>query len=273
LSRKESGSTKRLNKKVAKALTLTIAAAAVVPLLPSTFTKAEVSRDINTADTVDSSVELPPVDAANENSVKQEQQGEQPEVQAPAEEVEVPIEEVEVPTEVAEAPAEPVVVVQPEVAALNLVQSAESIIELHIALSSVGLALNLTGYQALSPEDQAQVAAVLLKNKSGEAFADSGAIQQALNKAVAAQRDVAALREAIQAVNSAKSAEQLKSALEVPYLGLILLNYRDLSDEGKLAAADAVLQAAPAGGFVNRTDIQKAFNTAVAGVLAAEMEE
>jgi len=266
LSKNESGSTKRLNKRVAKALTLTIAAAAVVPLLPSTFTKAEVSRDVNAADTVDSSVELQPVDATNENPVNQEPKGEQPEVQVPTEEVEIPTEEVE-------APAESEVVVQPGVAALKSVQTAESIIELHIALSAVELALNLTGYQALSPEDQAQVAAVLLKANSGEAFADSGALQQALNKAVAAQRDIAALRDAIAAVNSAKSAEQLKSALEVPYLGLVLLNYRDLSDEGKFAAADAVLQAAPAGGFVNRTDIQKALNTAIAAVLEAGTQE
>jgi len=269
LSKKESGSTKRLNKRVAKALTLTIAAAAVVPLLPSTFTKAEVSQDVHAADTVDSSVELQPVDTTNENLVNQEPELEQPEVQAPTEEVE----EVEVPTEEVEAPAEPEVVVQPGVTALKSVQTAESIIELHIALSAVELALNLTGYQALSPEDQAQVAAVLLKSNSGEAFADSGTIQQALNKAVAAQRDISAFRDAIALVNSANSAEQLKSALEVPYLGLVLLNYRDLSDEGKLAAADAVLQAAPAGGYVNRTDIQKALNTAIASVGEAGLQE
>jgi hypothetical protein len=257
LSKKESGSIKSLNKRIAKALTLTIAAATVVPLLPANFTTAQVSRDVHAVDAADISAQLPPVDAAN--PVNQEPEGEQTPVQEPTEEVEVPTESEDV--------------VQPEVAALNPVQTAETVTELQNALAAVELALNLTGYQALSAEDQAQVAAVLLGSNSDEAFADSGAIQQALNKAVAAQRDIAALRDAIASVNSAESAEQLKSALEVPYLGLVLLNYRNLSDDAKLAAATAVLQAAPTGGFVNRTDIQKTFNTAIAGVLEAETQE
>ncbi|MBJ6360067.1 hypothetical protein ACFOQM_01875 [Paenibacillus sp. GCM10012307] len=258
MSKKESSSTKKLNKRIARALTLTIAAAAVVPLLPSNLTTAEVSRDVKAAD----EIEVQSVDAAD--PINQEPEEKQPEVQVPI---------VEAPTEEKEEPAKSEVVVQPEVAALNPAQTAKSVAELQTALTAVELALNLTGYQSLSPEDQAEVAAVLLNSNSGEAFGDSGAIQQALNKAVAAQRDIAALRDAITAVNSAQSAEQLKRALEVPYLGLVLLNYRNLSEEGKLATAAAVLQAVPAGGFVSRTDIQKSFNTAIAAVLEAGTQE
>jgi hypothetical protein len=167
---------------------------------------------------------------------------------------------------------EPAAVVQPEVSALDSVQNAGSVTELQTALTAVELALNLTGYNALSAADQEQAAEALLNGASGEGFTDSAAVQQALNQAVAAQRDVAALRDAITAVNSADSAVQLQSALEVPYLGLVMLNYRQLSAEGKLAAAGAMLQAVPAAGFANRADIQQAFNAAIAAALQAEAE-
>ncbi|WP_141501542.1 hypothetical protein [Paenibacillus luteus] len=248
MSKKESSSKKKLSKTVAKALTLTIAAATVVPLLPANFTTAEVSQDVSVADTV----YIQPIDTAN------------PVIEAPEESplVDGPTEEIE----------EPAIVVQTEVTALESLQNAVSAAELQVTLTAVELALNLTGYHSLSPEDQAQVAEVLFTMNSSAAFTDSGVIQQVLNKAVAAQRDTAVLRDAITAVNTADSAVRLQSALEVPYLGLVMLNYRKLSAEGKLAAADSVLQAVPANGFLNRTEIQKAFNIAIAAVLEAETE-
>ncbi|WP_139999677.1 hypothetical protein [Paenibacillus paridis] len=248
MSKNGSGSNKKLSKTVAKALTLTIAAATVVPLLPANFTTAEVSQDVSVADTV----YIQPTDTAS------------PAIEAAEESPRV-----DVPTVEIDAPA---IVVQTEVTAVDSIQNAVSAEELQVALTAVELALNLTGYHELSPVDQAQVAEVLFSIHSNVAFTDSGVIQQALNKAVAAQRDISVLRDAITAVNTATSAVQMKNALEVPYLGLVMLNYRNLSAEGKLAAADLVLQAVPAEGFLNRTDIQKTFNGAIASVLEAATE-
>ncbi|WP_053375044.1 hypothetical protein [Paenibacillus sp. FJAT-27812] len=161
------------------------------------------------------------------------------------------------------------VYVQPFVQALEAVRVADSAATLQQALSAVELALNLTGYNELSPLDQEAVAQALL---SAGNYADTAELQDALNKAVAVQRDAVALRNAVAAVNSADSAAQIQSALEAPYLGLILINYRKLNADGKLAAAETVREAVPAGGYNGRTDIQKAFNEAIASVFEAQAQ-
>ncbi len=234
---------KKARKSVAKALTLTLAAAAVVPLLPAHFTKAEITQEAHAPAAPDTALEA----ASDEQASDEQAAVAEP---APA----APIEE------------EREAVAQPEVNGLNQIQNAATAEELQNALPAVELALNLTAYQTLGAEDQAQVAAALLNDAAEQPLTDSNVIQQLLNKAVAAQRDAAALRDAFGAVNSGADAAELKAALESPYLGLVLLNYRNLSEEGRLAAAAELLKLKPAGGFESRAELQKAFNAAIASV-------
>lgn len=148
--------------------------------------------------------------------------------------------------------------------ALDKLNSASTASELQSTLEAVELALNLTAYNALSEPDRTAAAEALLD--SGVPLADSAAVQEALNRAVAAQRDAAVLREALAAVNASGDAAQLQNALQSPYLGLVMLHYRKLSPEQKLSVAEAVLDAAPAGGFQDRAALQQALNAAVASL-------
>ncbi|TXK70854.1 hypothetical protein [Paenibacillus sp. N3.4] len=214
-------------------MTATMAASTVVAILPADFTKADMSQGGSVTDAVYNQPDVPSTSVTD----------------AVYKPIVLPV---------------PVIAI-PSVQALEAVQNAKSAVELKTALTAAGLALNLTSFNALSQEDQVAAAEALL-SQSTEGYTDTAAVQQALNKVVAVQRDVAALRNAVAAVNSAGSASQMQSALETPYLGLVMMNYRKLNAEGKLAAAEAVRKAIPTGGFVSRTDIQKAFNTAIASV-------
>jgi len=149
----------------------------------------------------------------------------------------------------------------PVVQALDKLNSASTASELQSTLEAAELALNLTAYNALSEQDRAAAAEALLS--SGVPLADSAAVQEALNRAVAAQRDAAVLRDALVAVNSSGDSTQLQRALESPYLGLVMLHYRKLTPEQKQAVAEAVRAEAPAGGFPSRAALQQALNNAI----------
>ena len=70
--------------------------------------------------------------------------------------------------------------------------------------------------------------------------------------------------EKVNAVSAAADQIAMRQAVEDPLFGLILFQYNGLSDEGKNAVADALLEQKKLSGFVTKSEIQTALNKAVA---------
>lgn len=148
-------------------------------------------------------------------------------------------------------------------AAVAAVNGAADAAATRSALEAANLGLILTSYNALSGAGKDAVAASVLAARPGGGYADKAAIQTALNDAVTARADAESLTTAVANVNGAADGAAIRTALESPYLGLILTSYSALSDAGKNSVANAVLAARPGGGYGSQADIQSALNSAV----------
>ncbi|WP_139999673.1 immunoglobulin-like domain-containing protein [Paenibacillus paridis] len=160
-----------------------------------------------------------------------------------------------------------------EASAIAVVNTAATAADMQIALAQVDLALNLTGYDSLSPTGKEVVAQKMIDLRTANgSFGSQPLIQQELNNFVANQQNVEILYNAIQAVNTAASASALRTALEDPALGLILTTYNNLSTpDGKLGAAQLLLDYRTAhGSFADQGSIQNQFNVAVQATLDNE---
>ncbi|WP_338325839.1 immunoglobulin-like domain-containing protein, partial [Paenibacillus luteus] len=160
-----------------------------------------------------------------------------------------------------------------EASAIAVVNTAATAADMQIALAQVDLALNLTGYDILSPTGKEVVAQKMIDFRTANgSFGSQPSIQQELNTFVANQQNVEILFNAIQAVNTAASASALRTALEDPALGLILTTYNNLSTpDGKLGAAQLLLDYRTVhGSFADQATIQNQFNVAVQATLDNE---
>ncbi|WP_281889288.1 hypothetical protein [Paenibacillus sp. YYML68] len=241
-------------KSVAKVLTATMAASTIVTVVSAASLGTDFLQDAGqTETTVTDSVYEEKAEPTVTESVY-EVQVEQPPVTPPVVAPPVVVAPVQAPVAGVEA-------------ALQLLSQAADASSMKAVLGAPELALNLSLLEELAAEDQTAVAAELVKLNIAGQFGSTLELQTALDAAVAAQRDVAALRNAIAAVSQAADAASMKEALESPYLGLVMVGYRTMTDEAKLQVADAVKNAVPSEGFTDRGAVQTAFKKAVVAVI------
>ncbi|WP_442950612.1 hypothetical protein, partial [Paenibacillus sp. FJAT-27812] len=160
-----------------------------------------------------------------------------------------------------------------EAAAIAEVNAAATVSDMQAALTRVDLALNLTGYNSLSSTGKDIVAQNVIDYRTANgSYATQPSIQTELNTAVSARQNVEILLNAINAVNSAASASDMRTALENTALGLILTTYNNLSTpSGKLGAAQLLLDYRTANGsFADQAAIQSEFNNVVQDQLDEE---
>ncbi|MBJ6360069.1 immunoglobulin-like domain-containing protein, partial [Paenibacillus sp. GCM10012307] len=160
-----------------------------------------------------------------------------------------------------------------EASAIAAVNAAATVTEMRSALAQADLALNLTGYDLLSSTGKDIVAQKMIDFRTHNGnYSSVTVIQQELNKAVVERQNLEILNNAIQAVNTAASASDLRVALEDPALGLILTTYNNLSTPGgKQEVAQLLFDYIGAHGhFSDQAAIQNQFNIAVQATLDNE---
>jgi len=141
--------------------------------------------------------------------------------------------------------------------AVAAVNSAVDATSLQPALENVALGLDLTAYNLLSTADKTTVVGHVFANRPVGGFVDTAAVQLALDSAITADAPMAA-------VNNAWDAASMETALENLALGLTLGGYNSWSQADQTAVATAVLAGRPGTGYANLTDLQSAFDAAVA---------
>ncbi|MFC0212721.1 hypothetical protein ACFFK0_09615 [Paenibacillus chartarius] len=267
MANKKTTNSKSKSKEVAKILTATLAASTIVAVLPGETFSSIAALTSNSANSNDATVEQEVYrDEPSGQSVGETvySEGDAPTTPEPTvtDQVYVPV---------APKPVVPVAVPKMTLAqSLAQVQQAATVEDMKAAIVLAELGLNLSGYQVLDEVDQNTVASKLVGNKPASGYADVRSLQKALGKAVFDAQHAAGLRQAVQAVNQSTSPDELKNALERPYLGLILVVYQDLSSEGKQAVAGQVLTSRPSGGYTDSAAIQEALNTAVKNQLSQQ---
>ncbi|MFC0212719.1 immunoglobulin-like domain-containing protein [Paenibacillus chartarius] len=140
------------------------------------------------------------------------------------------------------------------VAAVNAAADATS---MQTALEDLALNLTLGTYAGYANADQDAVSSAVLAGRPGMGYADVAAIQSAFDAAVSA-------RSAVAAVNTAADAAAMETALEAPALSLIPGAYAGWSAADQAAVASDVLSNKPTDGYVLQSDIQTAFDSAIA---------
>lgn len=144
--------------------------------------------------------------------------------------------------------------------ALTAVRYATDSVDMQIALESPYLGLIQTLYKRLGATGKRAVAEAVRLGQPEGGYADKQALEAAFQAAAQEQVNREASAEAVRAVNEADTAERLVSALEAPYLGLVLVGFTALDAWEKSLVAKRVLELRPAGGYVSREAVQTALN-------------
>src|SRR5699024_7532610 len=153
----------------------------------------------------------------------------------------------------------------PEEEALDAVNEAEDVEAMQEALQNEDLGLDLDGYNALTEDEQSDVAESMLDGT----YPDKDSVQSALNESVEAieeDEEEDPVEEALEEVNAADNPEDMQAALENSDLDLDLAAYNELSAENQETVAAEVLENRPEDGYSDSIALQSVLDEAVEAV-------